>query len=62
MAAFMSQDPNTGTEQALNEAVQHPSRHADIGILNHGDVAQGSPGQAKCHGQISDHIVHGCSH
>lgn len=59
MAALVTQNPDTGANETLDEAVNHPGGTADDGVLNGGDVGESSPHEGGHHGVVPEDIVEG---
>lgn len=62
VTGLVAQDPKTGGNQALNEAVDNPGNGPEGGILNGGDVGDGGPAKSSNHGHIPEQIGHGDGH
>lgn len=59
VAALMAENPDTGADETLDEAVDHPGGGAQDGVLDAGDVGESSPDEASDHGEVADDIVVG---
>lgn len=60
VAALVSQDPDAGAEESLDEAVDHPGSDAEGRVGDAGDVCEGGPDEGRNHGKIAEDIVVGC--
>lgn len=59
VAALVSQDPDAGADEALEEAVGHPGGEAIPRVGDSGDVGQGCPDEGGDHGEVTEDIVEG---
>lgn len=59
VAALVTQDPDTGADESLKEAIDHPGGTADDGVLDPGDVGESSPDEGRDHGIVAEYIVEG---
>lgn len=57
VAALMTENPDSGAEETLEEAVGHPGGDAEVLVLNAGDVGEGGPDEGADHGEVADDIV-----
>lgn len=62
VSRLVAQDPETGADQALNEAIHDPGNGPEGGIRNGGNVSDGSPSKSTNHGNIAHQVAHGDGH
>lgn len=62
MAALVSQNPNTGADEALNVTIDHPGGGAQPVVLNLRNVGQGKVTESKSLSVVTDDIGHGDEH
>lgn len=57
VAALMAENPDTGAEETLDEAVDHPCCDAEGLVGNAGDVGESCPDEGRDHGKIAEDVV-----
>lgn len=57
VTALVAEDPDTSADETLDEAVDHPSRETEDGVLDGGDVGERGPDEAGNHGEVAEDIV-----
>jgi len=57
VTALVAKNPDTGAEETLDEAVDHPGGDAEVLVLNAGDVGEGGPDERADDGEVAEDIV-----